>query len=270
MAASVKSVDYAPFTREGFLLVAALEEGEIHKARELLTYLYHEEVDFALRRFSQDIGVLGGRVDRLPAIALLWERGLLDNPKKWLLHLCYHSQERAVSLLLERGCDADSHDTVPEGLSTVQTPLFMAAKSGVVATARALREAGALVDRANYEGRTPLFQAAIHGRGEMAQYLLQVGANPNHQDVYGYTPLHVIAVHDVEAPMENRVWVGQLLVAQGASLEIKDHKGGSARHFWETNFTLVGKVDILDALTEGRILDNCTPPVALDEPLQRL
>src|SRR5690606_18602473 len=82
------------------------------------------------------------------------------------------------------------------------TPLFFAVRSGHIAAAKALLEAGAdvnqqieisqRVSRGPRAGSTPLHLAAANGHFDLAAMLLDAGADPNAAEP-GYAVLHEMA-----------------------------------------------------------------------------
>jgi ankyrin repeat protein len=69
------------------------------------------------------------------------------------------------------------------------TPLLFAARTGALATARVLLDAGANVNDTTSAGTSALVVAAHSGHGALAAYLLERGADPN-AAAAGYTALH--------------------------------------------------------------------------------
>ena len=85
---------------------------------------------------------------------------------------------------------------MPHGGST---PLLFAARTGDVATGRALLDAGARVNDTWADGTSALVVAAHSGHGAFAAYLLERGADPN-DAASGYTALHAAVIrgdHDL-------------------------------------------------------------------------
>jgi ankyrin repeat protein len=73
------------------------------------------------------------------------------------------------------------------------TPLFFAARTGSVATARVLLDAGAPVNDRAADGTSPLVVAAHSGHGALAAYLVERGADVNSAGS-GYTALHAAVI----------------------------------------------------------------------------
>lgn len=112
-----------------------------------------------------------------------------------------------LSLLLEAGSDANEVD------GSGETPLFVAAKWGQLATVKILLKAGAdpLIAPMGPFGSlgTPLHAAAKAGHVDITRYLLEAGVNPNLPDAGSGPPLHV-------ALSRGRKEVAQLLITHGA------------------------------------------------------
>ncbi len=74
------------------------------------------------------------------------------------------------------------------------TPLLFAARSGDLAAARLLVDAGADVNEATPDGASALAVAALSGHGAVGALLLNRGADPNAAGG-GYAPLHAAILH---------------------------------------------------------------------------
>jgi ankyrin repeat protein len=103
-----------------------------------------------------------------------------------------------------------------------QKQIIKAAKSGDVATARALLEADtSLVEVRDTDASTPLHCAAWKGHTEVAALLLDFGADvqaKNKNDHWGNTPLHAAAHGNQRA-------VAELLIARGADIHAENDFG---------------------------------------------
>ncbi|MDG1891960.1 MAG: acyltransferase family protein [Verrucomicrobiota bacterium] len=102
-----------------------------------------------------------------------------------------------------------------------------------------LIEKGIDVNHRDNFTRTPLYMACRSGVFEDIEKLLNAGADPNVQDAsYGHAPLHVVAIKlggkyldgwttgmDGSKAIENYKAIFELLVNNGASLDLKDKKG---------------------------------------------
>ncbi len=137
-------------------LFQALENGDHHKARSLLT---------------QFPSVANGR-DPLgtPLLQLAAQKG----------------DQKMVDLLLEFGADPNAMNRVG------QTPLAFAARFGHLNIVKTLVEHGADVNLAGKKYRlTPLMGAAVNGSTIIGKYLIDHGANVNADDVInGCEPMH--------------------------------------------------------------------------------
>ena len=81
--------------------------------------------------------------------------------------------------------DRGMRPAIPGGM----TPLLYAARSGAVAAAQLLLEAGADLEQADANEITPLLMAVSNNQVEAAHFLLEAGAAVNMSDWYGRTPL---------------------------------------------------------------------------------
>ncbi|MDH3533601.1 MAG: ankyrin repeat domain-containing protein [Gammaproteobacteria bacterium] len=108
-----------------------------------------------------------------------------------------------TQLLIEHGADINaatklSTDRVPNTCRICAwkpspggfTALMFAARSGDIATARALLEAGADINEATAEYGNPLVIASASGHEDLALYLLAAGADHQSSDENGVTALH--------------------------------------------------------------------------------
>ena len=144
-----------------------------------------------------------------------------------------------VRLLAERGADLHARTRVWEQLENTagntntsgnfrmrhggSTALLFAARTGDLATARALVEAGADVDDTAAAGTSALVVAAHSGHGPLAIYLLEQGADPNAADA-GYTALHA-------ATLRSQADLAAALLAHGADLDAIVERGTPGRRF---------------------------------------
>ena len=101
------------------------------------------------------------------------------------------------------------------------TPLFFAARSGDLASARALIAAGADVHATTPTKTSVLVFAAHSGHGEVAAYLLEKGADPN-ADGSGYTALHA-------AVLRGDLALVKALLASGADPNARLKQGTPTR-----------------------------------------
>ena len=147
------------------------------------------------------------------------------------------------------------------------TPLLFAARTGDVASARLLLEAGAGPNDALSDGMSALVLAAHSGHSDVGIALLEAGANPNNIGL-GYTALHA-------AVLRSRLDLVEALLAHGAHPNIRMTRGTPMRR-QTTDYnlpkTLVGatpyflaakfvEADIMRALAAG----NADPHVAMDD-----
>ena len=145
------------------------------------------------------------------------------------------------------------------------TPLLFAARSGDVATARALVEAGADVDDTAAAGTSALVIAAHSGQGPVGIYLLEQGADPNTADA-GYTALHAAILRgqvDLAAALLDHGADPNAIVEHGtpgrrysADYSIR-HQAVGANAFWLA--ARYGEPEILRALAERGADPNVTP-----------
>lgn len=100
----------------------------------------------------------------------------------------------AVRAMLGKGADPNLRDG--EGWTALMATCMVESKGeveqGRVDTARALLDAGARWNDANYEGKTALHIAAEGLQGPLVQLLLERGADPSLRTVYGQTVLGLV------------------------------------------------------------------------------
>lgn len=145
------------------------------------------------------------------------------------------------------------------------TPLLFAARSGDVATARALVEAGANVDDTAAAGTSALVIAAHSGQGPVGIYLLEQGADPNAAEA-GYTALHAailrgqidlaVALLDHGADPNAIVEHGTPGRRYSADYSIR-HQAVGANAFWLA--ARYGEPEILRALAQRGADPSVTP-----------
>jgi ankyrin repeat protein len=123
------------------------------------------------------------------------------------LHLA-HSADVARALI-RAGAQIDASDK--RGI----VPLHVAIDRGREGVVEALISAGAKLDASTSDGSTPLH--LVRGDSD-AKLLVEAGAPVNRADLKGQTPLHVAVV-------KGKSWVSEVLLAAGASLEVKDKRG---------------------------------------------
>ena len=144
-----------------------------------------------------------------------------------------------VRLLAARGADLHARTRVWEQLENTagntntsgnfrmqhggSTALLFAARSGDVATARALVAAGADVDDTAAAGTSALVIAAHSGHGPFGTYLLEQGADPNAGDA-GYSALHA-------AILRGQAGLAEALLGYGADLNTLVERGTPGRRF---------------------------------------
>jgi uncharacterized protein len=146
------------------------------------------------------------------------------------------------------------------------TPLFFAARSGDVESAKMLLAAGADVNDVLPDGMSVLVLAAHSGNGEVGALLLEKGANPN-ADGVGYAALHA-------AVLRNDLPLVRMLLAKGANPNTRMTKGTPIRRS-NTDYnlpnTLIGSTpyllaakfaepEIMGALVSGGADPNITLP----------
>ena len=95
-------------------------------------------------------------------------------------------ETKATADQLPHSCNVCSWKPSPGGF----TPLLFAARSGDVATARHILQAGADPNEGTAEHGNALVIASASGHVDLAMYLLASGADPNSADETGLTALH--------------------------------------------------------------------------------
>lgn len=105
---------------------------------------------------------------------------------------------------------------------TVSNPLAVAAKTGNLQQVKILIAKGANPNQVDSEGKNALHWAAAEGHADVVAFLLAHKAAINAQDSqYKETPL-------IEAAQFGRLAIVKLLLARGASVDIKGKYGGTA------------------------------------------
>ena len=157
-----------------------------------------------------------------------------------------HADVRARSLVYEQTVvDEQTQRAGREALNyTVKrggaTPLLFAARSGDLASAQMLLEAGADANDAQPDGVSALVLAAHSGHGAVAALLLDHGADANAL-AGGYTPLHA-------AILRSDVALVKALLAHGADPDLRLARGTPLRRDttdWNLPKTLVGATPYL-------------------------
>lgn len=166
-------------------LVQAVKEDNLKEARRLL-------------RKGADIGAQGD----------------FNDPS--LLHLTAATgSAEMVGVLIKAGADVNKSDIFAHGA----TPLQMAVNKSNYATAKALIEAQADLEKADILNPPLLYQAVMRNDPKMMELLLDAGADVNAQlSLKGLTPLHLAVT------MSNERMV-TLLLSRGADVTIADRKG---------------------------------------------
>lgn len=150
------------------------------------------------------------------------------SPEGWTaLHLTMNhprsSEQNYVEiaeLLIQQG--AFLNQTRKDGVS----PLYLAVLNNRVGVFNTLLAAKASPNIARADGRTPLMQASYDHRTEMVKALLKAGANPNKTDRNGLSALHY-TVNDPNKPQQDYADIAQLLIEQGADVNLRAKKVGS-------------------------------------------
>ncbi|KAK5052559.1 hypothetical protein LTR84_002424 [Exophiala bonariae] len=132
--------------------------------------------------------------------------------------LLINCQTITEALIEEKACDPNGR-----GLLGI-TPLIATTQLGLIEMMRSLIQIGALVDKADSDGRTPLSYAAELGQINAARLLLEYRANLNIKDNTGKTPLMWAA--EYKSPL-----MVDLLLSHGADSRQLDNLKRSAL-FW--------------------------------------
>lgn len=135
-----------------------------------------------------------------------------------LLAAVAESRPEDVARLLRRGANPNAVDALG------QTPLYMAAHTGDIRSAKLLLKAGANVEGDKRAGCSPLYEAAGMGNAGVVRLLISKGA-----DVEGrHTMWKGSALH--RAAEEGHADTVGLLLRSGATVDLKNHAGQTALH----------------------------------------
>ena len=131
-----------------------------------------------------------------------------------LLHGCADwGYNLAAQLLLEKGADIEARTKNQE------TPLMLAAESGMENTVRLFLEGGANLEaEAAHDRGTPLIRAVRRSRTKIVNLLLEKGANVEARDSEGDTPLILAVLFSTEETI-------RLLLAHGARVGAQNDEG---------------------------------------------
>jgi ankyrin repeat protein len=173
--------------------------------------------------------MVGARAGKADVVDLLAAKGADVNARASrdqtaLMWAVAQKHPGVVTVLLARGADVHARSAVwsqvmavpPHGMLEYNrdiphggdTPLLFAARSGDLASARLLVDAGANVNDADAWGISALALAAHSGYRELVEFLLDKGADPN-ADAPGFTALQ-------EAVMRRDEQMAAALLARGA------------------------------------------------------
>ncbi|MQY10123.1 hypothetical protein SRB5_02280 [Streptomyces sp. RB5] len=160
--------------------------------------------------YDGDLRVLAGLLGQRPD-----DPAVLRAP---LYEAAVEGRSDLVRALLEHGADPDTPGPAPgDGL-----PLCAAACWGHTAAAAELLNAGAGVDRREWDGSTPLLWAAANGHTATVRLLLGHGASTALADGAGRTPLH-------RAAERGSLQSAEALLQAGADTAARDDRGHTAR-----------------------------------------
>jgi ankyrin repeat protein len=154
----------------------------------------------------------------------------------WLMVAARNGLVETARTLLAAGAEVDRAD------NRGGTALHLAARHGHVQVMRVLLEAGAEVDRRGgqeYKGPLPLYLAAAYGHVEAMRVLLEAGADARSTADIGTTALH-------GAASRGQVEAMRVLLQAGAEVDQVDSKGCSALHLASYS----GRVDAIRLLVQ--------------------
>jgi len=131
------------------------------------------------------------------------------------------------------------------------TALLFAARSGDVASAELLLEAGSDINEAGADSNSALVMAALSGHGAVARLLLEEGADPNSAGG-GYTAMHA-------AVLRSDLDTVEALLAHGADINASLTRGSPIRRYtshWALSSTWAGATPLMLAAhyLEGDIM----------------
>lgn len=164
---------------------------------------------------------VGGR-NPAAMVELLIQHGVnvdvMDNHGTAPLHTAIRSGDVAVAkALIEAGADVNAKNVNHQGDSD-NSPLHLAIHEGHGDLARLLIEAGADVQARNHAGNPPVQVAAFAGLPEVIKLLVEAGSPVNLQDQVGDTPLH-------DAALKGQVEAARVLLEAGADVHAKNNAG---------------------------------------------
>ncbi|XP_020288060.1 ankyrin-1-like, partial [Pseudomyrmex gracilis] len=137
-----------------YRLRRAVREGNLERARKLLTYLGLS--------YSQ-----------------IWSEGYV-----LLRDAIWNRHTEVIKLLLTSGCKVNNYTK-----KSYNTPLHFAVINGDIEIVKMLLDRSANINIGNQFGRTPLHNAMENKKIEIAELLLDYGATVNASDSFGVTPL---------------------------------------------------------------------------------
>ena len=132
------------------------------------------------------------------------------NTNNCLIEAVLWGHNDVVKIFIDVGADIDT----PYGGTT----LSIAAHLGYKEIVNTLLDAGAVIDKADYEGMTPLHKAVRYGHNGVVELLIERGALPDIPDVNGQTPLHM-------AVKNGKYHMIKLLTEGGADPYREDRRG---------------------------------------------
>jgi ankyrin repeat protein len=220
----------APIHRQAATFLLAVQDGNVDKARELLSH--HPAIaDYSIHTASAVGNVDAVRAFLVSDAALATARAPGNGPEPLLfaiewdlkraLGVMPEAHHELVRTLLEAGADANTSAPLPDVSDTIPV-LFWPSMNGQPTLVRLLLQHGAHPT----DGES-LYHAAQHDRRACLEVLREFGADLSRGPTAdGNTPLHFLAAHSPENPITPSAMRGMAwLLERGADPNVRSYPG---------------------------------------------